>query len=738
MDSSRSSRFFSRRTFLPTLVLVCTSILAYLAIIQPWSLRQISLPLSVGDVAPQDLRASSNILFTSNVLTEEARVAAEREVAPVYNPPDTAIARTQTEKLDSILASVSAIRADQQTTLEQKKTALLAIEDLSLLPASQDVLMNLSDTRWEMVETEAFTELEKAMQKPVRTEDLESVRQNLPSLVSLTLTEGEAELVVEIISPLIVANSFYSPELTDAARHAAREAIVPVTQTFIAGQTVVTRGQIITEADLEALTALGLVQPKNPAFNYLGAAALVILSSIFTAMYFSRRNLTAVSDLRGLILLALLFSIFLTAARIINPNRTIMPYLFPIPAFALLVSALFGMERGLAFGLLMSLLAAYGMPDSLNLLPYYTLSSLCGVLALGQARRVGQFIYAAIAIAVAGAAIVAAYRLPFTEIDWVGLATLIGAAIFSGIASASIALPMQYLLAQFLGLTTALQLLEISRPDSPLLNYFLQRAPGTYQHSLQVANLAEQAAEQVHADTLLTRVGALFHDVGKSSNPLFFIENQPPSQIDSHDDLAPEVSAEAIIRHVPDGLKLARKYRLPRRIYDFIAEHHGTLVTRYQFNRAVQAVGGDASKVDESLFRYPGPSPRSKETAILMLADGVEARARAERPYNDDEVINLVRNVIERCQKDGQLDDTPISQRDLANIAESFSATLRVTYHPRLEYPQDQPSTQPTAEIEGQVSSQISTEVEGQTAPQSSAKIDGETTPQAVRNKKRK
>ncbi len=699
MDSPRSSRFFSRRTFLPTLVLACVSILAYIAIVQPWSLRQISLPLSLGDVAPQDLRAPRNIQYASDVLTEAARAEAERAVAPVYIPPDTAIARTQSEVLNSILVSISAIRTNQEATLEQKKTELIAIQGLTLQPGSQDVLLILTDTRWELVQTEAFTVLEQAMQNPVRTEDLDSVRQNLPSLVSLTLTEKEVALVVEIVAPLVVANSFYSPELTDAARQTAREAVEPATQSFVAGQTVVTRGQVISAADLEALTALGLVQPKNPAFKYLGAAALVALSAIFTALYIFRLKPEVISDLRGLILLALLFAIFLVGARVSNPNRTIIPYLFPIPAFALLVSALFGMERGLVFGLLMSLLAAYGMPDALGLLPYYTLSSLCGVLALGQARRVGQFLFAAIAIAVAGAAMVAAYRLPFTNMDWVGLTTLMGAAVFAGIVSTSIALPMQYLLAQFLGLTTALQLLEISRPDSPLLNYFLQRAPGTYQHSLQVANLAEQAAERIHADTLLIRVGALFHDVGKSTNPLFFVENQPSSQIDSHDDLAPEISAKAIICHVSDGLGLARKYRLPRRLYDFIAEHHGTLVTRYQYNRAVQAAQGDASKVDQSQFRYPGPSPHSKETAILMFADGVEAQARAERPRNDDEVRTLVRNVIERCQKDGQLDNTPLSQRDLASITESFITTLRVTYHPRLEYPQEQLASQPSAAV---------------------------------------
>ena len=277
--------------------------------------------LSVGDVASSDLRAPRNIQFVSNVLTEAARTEAERAVAPIYIPPDTAIARTQSRTLNSILISISAIRSNQYATPDQKKIEMSSIQGLTLQPGSQDLLLALPDTRWELVQTEAFTVLEQAMQNPVRTEDLDSVRQNLPSLVSLTLTEKEAELVVELISPLVVANSFYSPELTDAARQAARQAVEPVTQSYIAGQTVVTRGQVITAADLEALTALGLVQPKNPAFNYLGAAALVALSAIFTALYFFRRKPVVISDLRSLILLALLFVIFLVGARVSNPNR---------------------------------------------------------------------------------------------------------------------------------------------------------------------------------------------------------------------------------------------------------------------------------------------------------------------------------------------------------------------------------------------------------------------------------
>ena len=694
MESPRElPRFFSRKALLPRLVLVCVTILSYLSLIQPWSLRQTTLPLAVGDVASQDLSAPHDFQYVSKVQTDTARDTAERAVAPVYVLPDPSIARTQVTTLTGFLQSISSIRSDDSTSLEQKKAALILIPGFTLQPDLIDFMLGLPDSRWTLVSNEAFNVLVETMRNPVRTENLEAVRQSLTTLVSFSLTEREAALVVGLVSPLIMANSFYSPELTDSARQAARTAIQPVTRSFVTGQTVIARGQVVTPGDLEALTALGLIQPKNPLYSLLGAAALVLLLAGFTAFYFSTRQPATVTDLRSVLLFGFLFIIFLAGARISIPNRTIMPYLFPVPAFALLVAALFGMERGMVFGFLMSSLCAFGTPDALGLASYYTLSCFCGVLAMGQARRIAQFLYAALAIAVAGAAMIAAYRLPSMDTDWIGVVTLMGAALIMGIASAGLTLPLQFLLSQFIGLTTALQLLEISRPDSPLLNYFLQRAPGTYQHSLQVANLAEQAAERIHADPLLTKVGALFHDVGKAANPLFFVENQPPSQIDSHDDLEPQVSAQTIIRHVPDGLELARKHHLPRRLQDFISEHHGTLITRYQFNRAVQAADGDKSRVDLADFRYPGPAPRSKETALLMFADGVEARSRAERPANDDEVRTLVRSVIENRQKDGQLDDAPLSQHDLALIIESFVSTLRVAYHPRLEYPKESPVT---------------------------------------------
>jgi putative nucleotidyltransferase with HDIG domain len=221
----------------------------------------------------------------------------------------------------------------------------------------------------------------------------------------------------------------------------------------------------------------------------------------------------------------------------------------------------------------------------------------------------------------------------------------------------------------------------------------LQKAPGSYQHSLQVAVLAEQAAEKLGADSLLVRIGGMYHDVGKSLNPAFFIENQSTGKLDSHDSEDPIESAQTVIRHVYDGLALARRHRLPPRIQDFIREHHGTLMTRYMYVRALEAVNGDTSKVDMERFRYPGPIPGSRETALLMLADGTQARVRAESPQSEEDLHRIVRITIEFCQKEGQLDNTRLTLRDLRTITDSFVETLKTTYHPRIRYPEIKPPT---------------------------------------------
>ena len=681
-------------------LIVAVSIVSFAALTLPIGLRTSTQALDIGEVAQVTLQSPRDISYVSDIRTGEARKGAESAVQLVYTVPDPAIARQQIDRLSTAMQYITSVRDTPEVTNEQRAANLVELSDVRLQLETIDYVISMSASRWEIVQAESLRVLEQIMRRAIYEEKVEATQAGIASSVSLTLNEQQSDLVTELVTAFVVPNSFYSEELTTAARAAARDAVRPIVQTYKTGETIVPAGKIITPADMEAFQQLGMISPGQRWEDMLGAAAVVILSAVFIPMYFYRRKRTAVmNDPRSIVVIALVFIIFLIGARLFT-NRTLAPYGYPLQAAGLLITTLFGLETGFVIIIPLCLLASYGLSNTLDLAPYYLISSLIGLLALGPARRFWGFVRAGIAVALSGLAVLLAYRLPFFSPDWLGVVQFVGVVVFAGFAAASVTLLLQYLLAQSLGLTTALQLLDISRPDYPLLQFFLRAAPGTYQHSLQVANLAEQAAEKIGADPLLTRVGAQFHDIGKALNPTFFIENQIPGNVNTHQDIAPEESSATIIRHVTDGIALAKKHRLPRRLHDFILEHHGTLITLYQYTQAMDAAGGDATKVDIEKFRYPGPRPRSRETALLMLADATEARARAERPANEDELRVLVNNVIANVQKFNQLDDTMLTLRDLNLITESFVTTLRGQYHPRIQYPNakvaDQDFTIPT------------------------------------------
>ncbi len=686
LDSTRRS-LVSLRT---VLLLVC-SLLTLGALIFPIAIRPSEVPLNPGDVASQDIQAPRTITYQSQLLTDQAKNEARARVLPIYLPADPAITRRQIEKLRVTLDYITTVRFDTYASAEQKLDDLAAIQGVRLDRETMLKIIELSDSRWQIIQQESLSVLEQIMRRTIREDQLQDALKSLPTLISFSLPEDQAAIVAEIVSWYVAPNSLYSPELTEQAKQEAEKSVEPVTRTYIAGETIVRRGQVITPVIWEALVELGLITPESPKEDIWAAVALVGLMTVFTNLYFVRRRKSADLNLKSLILLAIAFLIFLYGARAVIPNRTILPYLYPLPAFGLTIASIFNLELGLVLPVVLGILSAYGLPNSLDLTLFYLLTSLVGVLVLGKGRRIANFFWAGVAVGVSGSAVILAYRLPDTITDWIGIATLIGTSLLNGLASASLTLIIQYLFAQILGLTTSLQLMDLLRPDHPLLRHMLQTMPGSYQHSLQVANLAETAAEAIGADPLLTRVGAIYHDAGKSANPDFFIENQVQGKLDSHEDLDPAVSAQTIIRHIAEGIALAKKYRLPPRIQDFIREHHGTLITRYQYNLALKEAGGDPSKVDIEQFRYPGPSPRSRETALLMLADGVEARARADIPRNEDELRAVIKKAIDYIQKEGQLDQTNLTLKDLSVISESFFNTLRNTYHQRIRYPEVRP-----------------------------------------------
>jgi hypothetical protein len=679
-------------------LLIVTALMSYLALVFPIALRQDSLPLQAGDVASSDLTSPRTVSYESEILTTRAKNEAANSINPIYLPADPSINRGQLEKLNRTLDFISSVRSDPYADEYQKIDDLKLVQSLVFDPEIAGVIIDLSEEHWITVQDESRRILELIMRENIRDYQLPEVVNRIPGLISYSFSAEEIGIIQYLVQPYIVPNSLYSQVETERSRQDAENLVAPVIKTYAEGQAIVLRGQVITAEQYEALVQLNLIRPEKLTKDYIASVALVVVFVIFIILYFSKRKNTPLSDIRSLLVIAVSFLLFLIAAKIIIPNRTIIPFFFPLPAFALLLVSLFNFEISFILPIILSILVTYGVTTTPDLLVFYIITSLVGASVLGKGKNFVSFVWSALSIAFAGFLVVLAYRLPNPTTDMVGLVTLFGTIVLNGFASASIALLLQFLLSQLLGLPTPLYLTELSRSDHPLLRFILQNAPGTYQHTLQVANLAEQAANAIGADALLTRVGVYYHDAGKAQNPSFFIENQPQGSIDSHDDMDPVIAAQTIIAHIHDGVKLAEKYNLPPRIQDFIREHHGTQVTKYQYNRALEQQADNPNLVDIELFRYPGPQPRSKETGISMLADITEARARSTTPKNEEELVKLLNSVFDNIYKEGLLKNTNLTLKDLTLIQASFHKTLMNTYHPRIAYPEDrQEQTRATA-----------------------------------------
>lgn len=668
-------------------ILYSLSIVAtFLAIVLPISLRPTPSLLNIGDVALQDIHAPRSFTYGSEYLTGIAKDNAEKSVFPIYLPPDPVISRDQIDKLQNALSFISAVRNDTFSSDEQKIEDLQAIDTLLINTALAEDFLVLSQERWDAIRSESLLLLEEVMRNTIRDEQIPSVKRDLKAKIDYQFSEEETLLINDMVSQLIIANSLFSNERTNEEITDTRDGVEPISQSFAAGEIIVNSGEVIDATTWEALQALGFTEPKNRTLDYISAGLIVLVMMTLVGFYFRRIRQTKGYRVDGLPAIAIIFFLFLVAARLIIPNHTILPYIFPIAAFGLLIASVFDYETGLIGALVLSVLAAYNQSNSVDLTLYYFIPSAIAIFVLGRGRRMNIFFLSGLLLSISGSALVIAYRILNSFLDISGTSALIGAAFANGVLSISLALVMQFLLSQVLGKTTAMQLMDLSRPDHPLLYELLTSAPGTYQHSLQLANLAEQAAREVNGDALLTRVGALYHDVGKSINAGFFIENQPVGKIDTHEGMDPVLSAATIIRHVTDGVKLAKKHRLPSQIQDFILEHHGTTLTRYQYSLAVSDAGGE-DKIEKSLFQYPGPIPHRKETAIVMLADGCEARMRSEDPESIDDIERIVRESVDYYLQAKQLNDADLTLKDIQTVIKSFTRTFKNSYHHRIKYP---------------------------------------------------
>jgi putative nucleotidyltransferase with HDIG domain len=438
--------------------------------------------------------------------------------------------------------------------------------------------------------------------------------------------------------------------------------------------------------------ALGTLALQRPAFGLLGILAYATLTVLVMRLYLVTFRPRLLDQPRYRWLLLLLVVLFVSAALAMIPANTFSPYLFPMAALSMLLAMLVDPHLSIMVTILAGLGVGYIAHSSLALTVYTVIGGLIGFLSLGQMKRVSRVPWAGAYVALSNVTTVLIFNISGGNYNALELSRLLLVGIANGVLSASLALIGFFLANSWMGITTSVRLLDLAQPTQPLLQQLLLHAPGTYHHSLLVSDLAGQAAERVGADALLTRVGAYYHDVGKMVQPEFFIENQQQMS-DGHDRLDPRASAQIIISHVKEGLKLAKKYRLPREVRAFIAEHQGMGLVKYFYQQALEQAD-DPAQVDEADFRYPGPRPQSKETAILMLADSCEAAVRADGPTSMEEIDRVVHRVIIGKVSSGELDDCDLTIHDLDQIRSAFVEMLAGAFHPRIKYPEEATANQ--------------------------------------------
>ena len=655
--------------------------------------------VQVGDLVPTDIRAPRALDFTSQIETNQARDAARAAVVPQYDYTAQRALTIAGAQLNAFEAEVAPLEtAFAAATPKATRTALLETSVPGLSTAARATLAALKPDRWQAVRDEAARVLEATERTELRDSDVDQTRAGLAALMAGGLTDAERELAAELIAPLIVPNSSYSATLTQQARDQAAAAVAPVTEQILQGEIIVRGGTKLTDVDMERIMAFGLTDAR---LDVAKLAGWFILASLLVGLllgwvwrfrpeFWHRNNV--------MLLLGLLI-VFGAFALKFSAGRATLPFILPIAAVGILVTILLDASTAMILVGVLALIAGAVNGSSLELMAYVFLGGLAGTVAIRRGDRLQTFVQAGVAVLVVQALVVTTFSL-LGERDLTGVVQLWGASALSAGGSAVVAVGSFAVLGNLFGILTVFQLLELANPSQPLLRRLLVETPGTYHHSLMVGNLAERAADAIGADSLLTRVAAYYHDVGKLANPAAFIENQAGGD-NLHDQLEPAVSAQVLKQHVADGIDIAYRARLPKTLIAFIPQHHGTAIISYFHARArelaAEPYGGlstpegrsAADAVDPRRFRHAGPKPQTREAALIMLADGVEASVRSLESRDEPAIRAMVTRIVNERLEDGQFDECDLSLRDLERIKEAFVAQLLGMYHQRIAYPQN-------------------------------------------------
>ncbi|WP_341877123.1 HDIG domain-containing metalloprotein [Defluviitalea saccharophila] len=670
--------------------------------------------IKVGSIAPK--RFTSPREIENKLATEKKREQIRNEIEPLYKqePQIEKQAETRIELLFNKVEDIQEYLADQkeadnqqklhltdELTEEERQNIVKETEDFKQESAAEQIKIlqkqspiSLSDAQLELLvqmDSKKLEEIKRYCLEITQSTFSMGIREEAKTKIILDVKEQFESLNLEpeiqtlgydIVSSVIQPNMSIDESATQKMLEERLSQVRPVI--ILPGQKIVDEGEIITEEAYQILESLGFIKKdfKEESVRYIGAILLICLLLSFIYIYIWIFNKSIMDSKKEMLLLCSIYSINILMIRFMAPLHFSW---IPIPIAGMLLSILLDIRLGILFNGGITIIGALMNKESLDFIIFFLIvGTFFSILVMNTYKR-NRILWVGILAGLLNGITIISLEQFLNGADTINILSHSLYAFISGVLSVIITVGSLPFWEVAFDVVTPIKLLELTNPEQPLLKRLLIEAPGTYYHSLIVANLAETAAADIEANSLLARVGGYYHDIGKIVYPQYFKENQVLDN--PHDYMEPSVSAKIIHQHVSNGLKIAAEYKLPRAVKDMIAQHHGTTFTQYFYYKAAKI--NSAESISKEEFCYEGPIPQSKEAALIMLADTVEAAVRSMNPHEKitDKTEQLVRKLIKSKLDDGQLDDSNLTIKDLEKIVQAFMKVFNGMYHERIKYP---------------------------------------------------
>lgn len=665
------------------------------------------LDLTLFSVADQTIR--SPITVEDKESTERKRKEALNNVQDVYILKKE-YTQNRVDLITSIFDSVSEVKEDiademakaentdkaeppVSVQLEKVKQKLTDNETKELSDSVFIALLQSSNDELSIARDLTVTAINYVMSSRIPQDDVENAKKRLEEELKYTsLNSNLKNAAIELGRYAVIQNEFYDPNATEEMRQQAMEGVEPVL--ILEGQILVEEGQLISRDIYRQLELAGISDNEHSFKPFVGLALLILI--LLGGLYFFFHYLGVSQDIKHKyvlivsIILVMSIAIMKVLSLFLKLNYSEIAYIFPAAMGAMLIKLLTHERLAVAFSLILAICGGIIFNEGITatvqvtVMIYILISGMASVLFLSNHNNRSKILQAGLLVAAVNMVVI--FSLLFLrngQFSGMEYGFYLIGALLSGIGSAVLTIGLiPYFEAGF-GILSTLKLIELSNPNHPLLKKILTEAPGTYHHSVMVANLAETACEAIGANGLLARVGCYYHDIGKTKRPQFFIENQMNIQ-NPHDRLPPQTSKNIIIAHAIDGVEMLKRHKMPREIIDIAEQHHGTTLLQYFYHKAKK----DGIEVKEMDYRYPGPKAQTKEAAIIGIADSVEAAVRSMGHPTHEQIESVVRKIIADRLADDQFNECDLTLKELETVSNALLETLKGIFHSRIEYPE--------------------------------------------------